>query len=77
MFGTQCQGLFGQLQRGVPVPLGQLLLHDAAHPDKAGGLIAQQALIGLCGLMRIAGHFRRLRRQQVGKFRIIQIPRRL
>ena len=73
MFGFDGKGAFRQLQRRVCITIGQFLLHDAAHPDKAGLFIFHQ--LAICGLGRaaITCHLSRLCGQQVGQGRLVEV----
>ena len=68
-------GLLRQLQRGGGVALGQLLAHQAAHRQKAGAVVGQQAAIDLGRPCAIAGQLGGLCGQHVGQMRFAQVFR--
>ena len=77
MLGLQGKGFFGQLQRRLRIPLSQLLLHDAAHADKAGFLILDQLAICPFGLAVVSGKFGGLCGQKVGQRGALEVAVRL
>jgi hypothetical protein len=54
MFGPQLEGLFGQLQGHFAVTLGQLLLQQAAHADKARAVVLEKGLVSLGRALAVA-----------------------
>lgn len=67
------KGLFREFKRRVRVTRIKALFENAAHTDKAGTIIGQEALVRFFGFAFVTRGLCRLRRQKVGQLGLAQI----
>ena len=73
VLGPDGKGPLGQVQGGFGVAGCKSLLHDAPNADETRGISLEQPLVHLFGFFGIAGHFSRLRGDQIGQIGFLQI----